>query len=262
MDPIYTADNTNAAYQLNWSLALFGKQGLPAPASWCEELKAATESDGVRILSSHARSDSTLQFLVSTCPKSSPSDIVRSVKGRLQYLIRDLLPKAFRRNYHVQSTGEAKSDVLDQYVAGQTAKHPMADNAVQACLEALQFHDEAVDLSKCSIGTYGQYLNSLQIVLENEDNWNEVRESQLQRVQKVIIQTAKKKKWQLSRVGLLSNHMHMLLGASVAESPQSIALSLMNNIAYAYGMKPILKFSYYAGTFGGYDRGAIRIHER
>ncbi len=23
-------------------------------------------------------------------------------------------------------------------------------------------------------------------------------------------------------------------------------------------MKPVLKFSYYAGTFGGYDRGAVR----
>lgn len=88
-----------------------------------------------------------------------------------------------------------------------------------------------------------------------------MRGSQLERVRNVIVQSAEKKKWQLSRIGLLSNHVHLLLGASVTESPQSIALSLMNNIAYAYEMKPVLKFSYYAGTFGGYDRGAIRIHQ-
>lgn len=170
MEPIYTAVNTSAAYQLNWSIALFGKQELPDHAIWCDALKAATESDGVRILSSHVRSDNTLQFHVTTCPESSPSDIVRSVKARLQYLIRDFHPKAFRRNYHVHSIGEVKSDILDQYVAGQTLKHPMAASAVQACLEALQFHDEGIDLTQCCLSTYGQYLNSLQIVLENEGN--------------------------------------------------------------------------------------------
>lgn len=119
-----------------------------------------------------------------------------------------------------------------------------ADAAVQKRLEALQFHDVAIDLSKASIGTYGQYLHSLQIVMENAESLHEVRESQLQRVQDVIVRAAGKKSWRLSRIGLLSNHVHVLLGASVTESPQSVALSLMNNISYVYDMKPILKFSY------------------
>ena len=138
----------------------------------------------------------------------------------------------------------------------------MADNAVQTRIEAFQFHDKAVDLSKPCIGTYGQYLNSLQIVLENAESWHEVRETQLTRVRNVIVRACKKKEWRLSRIGLLSNHVHVLLGAGVTESPRSVALSLMNNVAYVYDMKPILKFSYYVGTFGGYDRGAVRINER
>jgi hypothetical protein len=101
MDPIYTAENTTAAFQLNWSLSLFGKTKIPDQEPWLNELRTATELDGVRILSSKTRSDNTVQFLVSTCPRSSPADIVRSVKGRLQYSIRELIPKAFRRNYHV-----------------------------------------------------------------------------------------------------------------------------------------------------------------
>jgi hypothetical protein len=32
----------------------------------------------------------------------------------------------------------------------------------------------------------------------------------------------------------------------------------MNNLAYVQGMKPMFRFSYYVGTFGPYDRGAIR----
>ncbi|MGB7324357.1 MAG: hypothetical protein WBD31_05760, partial [Rubripirellula sp.] len=149
-----------------------------------------------------------------------------------------------------------------QYVAVQTARHPMADDSVQSRIEAIQFQDSAVDLSKPNAGAYGQYLNSLQIVLENAASWHEVREAQLRRVHNVIIGACNKRSWHLSRIGLLSNHVHILLGAGVTESPQSVALSLMNNIAYVYDMKPILKFSYYVGTFGGFDRGAVRLHER
>ncbi len=262
MDPIYTPENTNAAYQLNWSLSLFGKCKLPDQAAWSEELQAATEKDNVRILSILTRTENVLQFFVSTRPTISPSDVVRSVKGRLQYLIRDQIPKAFRRNYHVQSVGEVNSKVLDQYVAGQTAKHPMADPKVQACLAAYQFQDADIDLSQCSIGTHGQYLNSLQIVLENAHGWNEIREIQLERMRDIIVGAARKKSWQLARIGLLANHIHILLGAAATESSELVALSLMNNIAYVYDMKPILRFSYYSGTFGGYDRGAIRMHQR
>ncbi len=260
MQPIYTAHNTNAAYQLNWSLSLFGLQPLPIIEQWLDDLKTATEADGVRILSSELRSANVVQFFVSTRPETSPSGVVRSVKGRLQYLLRSELPKAFRRNYHIQSVGEAKSDVLDRYVARQTEKHPMADPRVQSRLERLQFHDETVDLDTPQIGTYGQYLNSLQIVTENDGGWHEVREELLSGFRNIIMNAAKKKGWRLSRIGLLSNHLHILLGAAVTESPQSVALSLMNNIAYVSGMKPVLKFSYYAGTFGGYDRGAIRLN--
>ena len=93
MEPIYTAENTTAAYQLNWSLALFGKTKILDQEVWLNDLKTATELDGARILSCKTRSDNTVQFLVSTCPRSSPAEVVRSVKGRLQYLIRELIPK-------------------------------------------------------------------------------------------------------------------------------------------------------------------------
>ena len=262
MEPIYTPQNTRAAYQLNWSLSLFGKGELPAPRLWQKELESVTESDGVRILSCSARSENVLQFLISSQPAISPSDTVRSVKGRLQYLIRDQIPKAFRRNYHIQSIGEANADVIDGYVNRQTSKHPMADTEVQAMLEAAQFHDAYVDLAKLKIGNYGQYLNSIHVVVENADGWNEVHADRLQRVRDIIVGAARKKSWQLSRIGLLANHIHILLGAAVTESPESVALSLMNNIAYVYEMKHILKFSYYVGTFGGYDRSAVRYSSR
>ena len=208
--------------------------------------------------SCHSISVQKTRFNSSSARDRNPLHRKSSVaSGRSQYLIRDQLPKAFRRNYHIQSVGEANSEVLDDYVAKQPKKHPMADEAVQARLESSQF----LDLSKPLIGTYGQYLNSLHVVFETVDSWHEVRESQLHRVREIIVRAAKKKSWRLSRIGLLSNHVHVLLGVAVTECPQSVALSLMNNVAYAYDMQRILKFSYYVGTFGGYDRGAVRLRE-
>ena len=260
MTPLYTPENTRAAYQLNWSLSLFGTAPLPGKETWSDGLAATTELDGVRILSSTKRSANVVQFFLSTQPSTAPAEIVRTVKARLQYLIRHELPKAFRRNYHIQSVGDAKSSVLDEYVARQTSRHPMADPRVQDLLEACQYSDDSVDLARLRIGTHGQFLNSLHVVLENADGWNEIREVALSKIQSSIRSSAKNEGWRLSRIGLLSNHIHNLLGVAVTESPQSVAILLMNRVAEVYDNRPWLKFSYYVGTFGGYDRGAIRVH--
>ncbi len=57
---------------------------------------------------------------------------------------------------------------------------------------------------------------------------------------------------------LVANHLHVLLGCDVADAPRDVALSLMNNLAYAHGMKRVYESSFYVGTFGPYDHGAIR----
>jgi REP element-mobilizing transposase RayT len=258
MNPIYTTDNTKAAYQLNWSVALFGRQDLPATIHWIDRLREATEPDDVRILEHHSVKPNVIQFLVSTKPAIAPSQIVRSLKGRLQYLLRDTAPKLFRRNYSIRSVGAAKSGTLDRYVDRQTEKHPMADSNVQARLKALQFHDGAVDLDQIQTGTYGQYVNNVQVVLEMDGGWHEARKEVLVRIRNIIVSCAKNHGWKLSRIGLLSNHLHILIGSDVKETPAGVAMALMNNVAYVYEMKPVLKFSYYTGTFGRFDRAAVR----
>jgi len=64
-------------------------------------------------------------------------------------------------------------------------------------------------------------------------------------------------KRRLSRVGLLPDHIHLTLGCPIDQSPETIAISFLNNCAYAVGMKPVFQFGYYVGTIGEYDRGAV-----
>ncbi len=258
MQPIYTQKNTTPAFQLNWSVSLFGRVAFPPPSNWLDQLKADTQTDGVRILEARLAQPNVGQFFVSTPPEVTPSQIVRSVKGRWQYLIRTQRSSDFRRNYYIGSVGNANCQVLDQYVAGQTGKHSMADPNVQKRLQSLQFHDAAIDLDQARTSSHGRFIYNLQVVIENTDRLHDVREGVLLDLRAMIVRTAAKKQWQLSRIGTLSNHFHVLLGAHVTESPASVALSLMNNLAYVQGMKPVLRFSYYVGTFGPYDRNAIR----
>ncbi len=257
MHPIYTLQNTVPAYQLNWSVSLFGKVALPPFADCLDQLEADSQGDGVRILEARLEQENVGQFFVSTQPHTTPSQIVKSLKGRWQYLIRTQHASAFRRNYYIGSVGNANCQVLGQYIAGQTSKHTMADPEVQKRLQSLQLHDRSIDLDQTRRSNYGQFIYNLQVVVENTEDWHEIRESVLQESRSMLIRAAAKKQWRLVRIGILSNHVHVLLGAHVTESPASVALSIMNNLAYVQGMKPVLRFSYYVGTFGPYDRNAI-----
>ncbi len=257
MHPLYTQENTTPAFQLNWSVSLFGKAPFPPASDWLEQLKADTERDGVRILEARLEQRNVGQFFVSTRPHMTPSEIVQSVKGRWQYLIRSQHAAVFRRNYYIGSVGSATCQVLDQYVAGQTGRHSMAAPQAQQRLRTLQLHDATIDLSQTRLSNHGQFIYNVQVVVENTDNLHDTRESVLIESRSMLVRTATKKKWRLSRIGFLSNHVHVLLGAHVTESPASLALSIMNNLAFVQGMKPVLRFSYYVGTFGPYDRNAI-----
>lgn len=173
-EPIYTPANTTAAYQLNWSLSLFLLEPPPPEIQWLDSLRAATEADAVRILEYRQLDPLTIQFFISTQPPVAPSQIVRSVKGRLQYLVKHAVSKLFHRNYSVRSVGEANSQCLDAYVAKQPARHPMADPRVQKLIESLQYVDALIDLNNPRLSTHGQFLNNLHIVLENREHLNEV----------------------------------------------------------------------------------------
>ena len=112
MEPIYTSATVKPAYQLRWSLSLFVNHPLPSIDIWLPKLRQAVESDGVRILEARLGPGDAWQFFLSTRPKVAPPAIVKSVKGRLQYLVRETAPKAFRRNFLLAAVGDAKRAVV------------------------------------------------------------------------------------------------------------------------------------------------------
>jgi REP element-mobilizing transposase RayT len=125
-------------------------------------------------------------------------------------------------------------------------------------LEHLQFHDTDVDLGQTQTSSSGQFVHNLHVVLENTEGWHEWREAILLATRDMIIRSSRAKGFRLSRIGLVSNHIHIAVGCAVTDDPQTVALGFLNNLAYVQEMRPVFKFSYFVGTFGEYDRQAIR----
>ncbi len=256
-EPIYTAKNVSPAYQLNWGLTVFWRQQPVADDQWLTLLQSATEPDGVRVLKHRFTTGECSQFFVSTKPHVSPAQMIRSVKGRLQHIIQEQQPKAFQRNYAVRSVGAATRTVVEDYVAKQMDRHPMADPRVQDLFLHYQKTYPGVDLSQPVCIAHGQYWYNLHLVLVNDHRWMEVRPSVLDKLSQMFERVGAKYGHRLSSVGLLADHFHLTLGCQVDHAPDVVTLSYLNNLAYAVGMKPIFQFGYYAGTIGDYDRGAV-----
>ena len=257
VSPLYLPANCQAAFQLNWSLSIFASQPWGESSQCIESLIPDFESNGIRLLEWRIMENNTAQFFVSTLPTVVPCDLVRYIKGRWQHRARTVSPIVFRRNYSLASVGAANDQTLDTYVANQTNKHRMAQDRVQTMFEEMQFHDPTIHLTVPQTNNHGRFIYALQVVIESEGNWNDIRKTAQEGYVAAIRKTCAKYEWRLSRIGVLANHIHILLAAGVTYSPESIALSFLNNLAYSQGMKPVFKFSYYAGTFGPYDRGAI-----
>lgn len=257
MHPIYTPHNVDPAYQLNWGLTLFWRDGAVPDRHWLAALQGATEPDGVRVLKHRITPDGHSQFFVSTKPHVAPKDLIRSVKGRLQHELRPQAPKAFQRNYCLRSIGAVKREVVEEYVASQLGHHRMADPNVQRRLAKFQRSYPHVDLKEPAFSSHGKYWYNLHLVIVNDQRWMEIREAVLEKLLETLERAASKHGHRLSRAALLPDHIHLTLGCNVSESPEDVALGYLNNCAYVNGMKPVYEFSYYVGTFGEYDRGVL-----
>ena len=255
-DPIYSAENCAAAYQLDWSYSVFWHNS-PSDFSWLEKLQERTEPDGIRILQHQFDPPNVSKFLVSSKPHVSPRLIAQRVKGRLQHLTRDRMPNAFRRNYGLRSIGSTRREKLERYLGAQLDHHPMPDARVQERLKEYQIHCPEVDLSQPRRTSHALYWFNLHVVIVNNWRYIEIRHEVLLKLREMILKASRAKQYDLSRAAIVPDHIHLTLSCELEESPQDVAMGYMNNLAYACGMKRVFKFSYYVGTFSEYDLGVI-----
>jgi len=255
---IYSPTSCKPAYQLRWSLSIFPQTLLPPSNKWLNDLQASTIRDRVHTLDARILSDNVTHFLLSTEPSASPPDIVKSVKGRLQTILRKELKVAYRRNFRLTSVGDACIEAVENYVAAQLAHHRSSFAADPTKFESIQYEDRSVDLSVPVNSVHGQYLIALHIVLVHAERFRIGNLEFLCLTKDSILRHAAENQHRISRLAILPDHVHFTLGVGYVQSAFEIVLSYMNQVAAAHGGLRLWMDSFYVGTIGPYDMGAVR----
>jgi REP element-mobilizing transposase RayT len=257
--PIYTPQNVpEPAYHLRytWSGWPSGETFPPLPPM--EELKQQWEADGLRLLEQHFRPE-MLQLTFSVKPQVSPVFFATRVKGRLQHAYRTAgRPTQFSRKVCVRTIGSNHRAEVEAYIRAQADKELLADPRFKAFLKQFTVSFPTVDLSAPSETLSGRYWYNLHLVLVGQERHRYHDAAHLTSLRDQSQRIAEKKGHRISTLSAMPDHLHMALRGHIEDAPETIALSFMNNLAYALGQKPLWQFGYYAGTFGEYDMNAVR----
>jgi hypothetical protein len=151
---------------------------------------------------------------------------------------------------------------VEAYVQSQVQHHLHEADDLRREFTDLQLIDPELNLMDHRFNNHARFICNLHLVVVHAMR-RQIRErSVLLEVRTMIRRWANVRKHLLSRAALLPDHIHVTLGSALNVAPISIAISLMNNISYVFGMTPVLMSSCFLGTFGPYDLGAIDCEDR
>jgi REP element-mobilizing transposase RayT len=261
--PIYTAENLHPpAYQLRFGWTCW-PSARPFPAALDGEaiaqLDAQWESDGIRRLEWKWLPDQ-IQATVSVKPQIAPVYLAGRLKGRLQHALRQAgTPADFSRKLAVRSLGEVRSFEVENYIAKQVRKERFADPSLAAKLEQFTSSDPRVDLALPSESNSGRYWYNLHLVLVAVHRERNFDLQWLASLRDACFRVAASQEYEISSFSIMPDHIHLALRAHIEHSAETIALAFLNGLSAAIGGRAAWESSYYAGTFGEYDMGAVRL---
>jgi REP element-mobilizing transposase RayT len=181
------------------------------------------------------------------------------VKGRIQHHCRRRgAPVDFSRKLAVRSLGEATRAQVEAYIRDQVPKEDLADERFRELLISFTVVNPQVDLSQPSETNSGRYWYNLHLVLVVSERFQIGEPATLAKIRDTALRICVKKGYAASRLAVLPDHLHMALRGAVAQTPEEIALSFLNNLAYVLDQRPWWQAGYYVGTFGEYGMAAVR----
>jgi REP element-mobilizing transposase RayT len=258
--PLYQAHGVSPAYQLRYTWTGWASRGELPNAEVLESVRPFWDQDGMRLLE-HRWSGGQVQLAFSARPDVSPVLLAGRAKGRLQYAIRKAgsdFP-GFSRIVAVRSVGENCRKEVEEYILGQVAKERFADPRFESLMEEFTVCRPEVDLSQPSESVRGRYWYNLHMVLVAAERYQIADRQRLGAIRDGCFRIARKKGHAISVLSVMPDHLHVALRGDYRQSPQQIALSFQNNLAYLLGQVRIWEEGFYVGTFSEYDMGAVRL---
>lgn len=260
-EPIYKKETINPpSYQLRygWTGWLSDTSFDELPDDVEKAWRKTLEKDGIRVLDLDADNEK-IQCISSIVPGVSPVTFTTRIKGRLQYALKKLAgPVTFSRKVSMRTIGETRNAIVTCYIQNQVRESDYADPDYRKMLKTYTENAGDVDLSEPQKTRSGRYWYNLHIVLVTRDRFRMRKEHNFQITQEGIEKIAEKHDYKISTYSIMPDHLHLALRGNIQMSPEDIALSFLNNLAFLHDQNAIWEHSYYAGTFGDYDMNLVR----
>ena len=260
--PLYTPRNIDSpAYHLRYAWTGWPSNGA-FPQQPSEEfftsLESHWEADGIRRLETNW-TPQQIQFTCSVKPAVSPIFFVSRIKGRLQHSLRLAgMSVRFSRKVAFRSLGENKREQVEAYIAKQVTNESFVDERFSKFMKGFTVADPSARLLDPTETNSGRYWYNLHVVLVTDSRMRFTDQRSLNRIGETCDKVASKKACRVASRTVMPDHIHLALRGDIQQSPEEIALAFMNNIAFAFGQAAVFRPSYYVGTFGEYDMGAVR----
>ena len=246
---LYLPNEVKPAYQLRWTLALFGRQPLPLDSLFSGQLAELLEPDGIRVLNWTTTAENVALFFLSTRPSVVPVSIVQRVKGRWQHLIHGGREKVFRRNFSLESVGDPSRLSIEGYLDRQLDRHEVFEPETRRLFERFQVREPRINLASWRYVAHGRYRLNLHLTLVHWRRRQILDEPTLQKLFDAVMRALRGLECQASRVAMLPDHEHLTVRLKETCAPETLALSVMNEVARSLG-RGIYGDGYYSGTFG------------
>lgn len=261
--PIYCSEQLDPpAYHLRYTWTGWPSTGLLPPEldkDLATQLDQLWEADGLRRLESNW-SASQIQFTFSVKPTVSPIFFATRVKGRLQHALRSRnSPVSFSRKVAFRTIGDNLRQTVEDYIERQVDKERFVDSRFSDFLKRFTVRDDSIRLHEPFATNSGRYWYNLHLVLVTDFRMRLTDEKSLEKLDVTCQAIARDKGYGISIRSLMPDHLHLSLRGNIVQSPEAIALSFMNNTAYAFGQRTLWRPGYYIGSFGEFDMGAVRI---
>ena len=217
--------------------------------------------------------ESHLRLLLSMKPEQTVSRAVKMLKGNLAREFGTSFPQQLKihqcnslwaKGYFARSSGKVNLDQARKYVEEQVSHH----GYVGEWTKALKFHNDAFKSPAFEMDHCFTMLN-YHLVLATQNRIPLFDESIAPRLFDYVMTIGRKHNFDVDRVGLLPDHVHMIIEATPNTSVEQCVLALLNNTQHwmekhysgvlkQTGAWNVWQPSFYAGTVEEYSTAQVK----
>ena len=267
-----------AAYQLHFYLLFKTRYLRPLMAGNDEQGLITTVLDDVCVREQYHLLDASitpnhLRLLISLKPEQTISHLVKTIKGNLSHQFGAEFPERLKRHnartllargYFARSSGKVNLEMARRYVETQAPHHGYKGIWTKplSCRNPT-FESPAFKLAHCLC------MLDYHVVLSTQSRISLFDEVIAPRLFNYLIKVGHKHGFALDRMGLLPDHIHLILEALPTVSVQQCLVAILNNthqwmekhywgVLKQTGAWNVWQPSFYAGTVGEFSTAQIR----